>query len=64
MHPEQIEKRQNEEKELAELKISQENVLLEIKKIVIEERQLAEKILKREDARKILDEVKNIRHDL
>ncbi|MFH1365880.1 MAG: AAA family ATPase [Patescibacteria group bacterium] len=50
MHPEQIEKKKNEEKELAELKILQENTLAEIKKIEIEEKQLAEKveILKRE----------------
>jgi len=44
MHPEQIKKRQNEEKELAELKASQENMLLEIKKTEIEEKQWAEKI--------------------
>ncbi len=44
MHPEQIEKKQQEEKELAELKISRENTFLEIKKIETEEKQWTEKI--------------------
>jgi chromosome segregation protein len=46
MHPEQIEKRQNEEKELADLKNSQVDILSLIKKAEVEEREkmgLAEK---------------------
>ena len=52
LHPEQIEKRQNEEKELAELKNSQANLLAEIQKIGTEEKEgvgLAEKLKKEID---------------
>ncbi len=42
MEAEQIEKRQNEERELAELKASQQNVIAEIQKLVAEEKKETE----------------------
>ncbi len=46
MHPEQVEKRQNEEKELAELKTSQTNILLEIKNTEAKEKEILHEIEK------------------